>query len=143
MSALAMILTAAMMIPGDGPEKTSGKVSEKERGLDLKGKWEGSLGIKLPDGSPSTVPVTYQDGKLTAGDLEEAEAVKMKVLFIDEGHGKCWCRYAATGKDALGIYKWQRDQLFICISEGKGRPTNFMVEETSTLLTLHRIKPRK
>jgi hypothetical protein len=39
-SALAMILTAAMAVPGNGPEKVSGEI---EDGLNLGGKWEGIL----------------------------------------------------------------------------------------------------
>jgi hypothetical protein len=39
MSALAMILVAAMGLPGDGSEKVSG---EMEQGLDLRGTWEGT-----------------------------------------------------------------------------------------------------
>jgi hypothetical protein len=38
MSALAMILTAAMAVPRNGPENVSGEV---EQGLDLREEWEG------------------------------------------------------------------------------------------------------
>src|SRR5262245_34117632 len=105
MSALMLILTAAMVVPGDGPEKVSGEVSEKEQGLDLKGKWEGSLHTILPDHSYFTGPATYQDGKLTAVDLWGPEA--QKVVFIDEGNGKCRGRIVEEDQDVLGIYKWQ------------------------------------
>lgn len=139
MSALAMILTAAMVVPGDGPGKASGEVSEKGRGLDLKGKWEGSLRIKLPDGTDSIVSATYHDGKLAALDLFGEEALKL--VFIDQGKGRCRCRTFGDDQEALGIYKWQRDQLFICLrADGKGRPTNFTVEGTNLLLILHRVK---
>ena len=37
-SALAMVLMAAMTVPGNGPEKVSGEV---EKRLDLRGEWEG------------------------------------------------------------------------------------------------------
>ena len=40
MSALAMILTAVMAVPGNGPEKASGEIRQ---GLDLSGEWEGTL----------------------------------------------------------------------------------------------------
>jgi hypothetical protein len=39
MSALAMILTAAMVVPGDGPEKVSGELCRMRR-LDLRGEWK-------------------------------------------------------------------------------------------------------
>ncbi len=142
MLALAMILTAAMMVPGNGPEKASGDVTGKKPGLDLKGKWEGDLSIQQPDGSPLTVPVTYQDGKLASGD--SGEAVVMKLVFIDEGEGKCRCRNVGADQQTLGIYKWKREQLFICFNEdGKGRPTNFTAKGANCLLTLHRVKPCK
>jgi hypothetical protein len=32
-SALAMILTAAMVVPGDGPEKVSGEMVQQKLGL--------------------------------------------------------------------------------------------------------------
>lgn len=139
MSALAMILTTAMVVPWDVPGKVSGEMVQEP--LNLNGKWEGSLHTKLPDNTDSTMPVTYQDGKLTI--VNEAEVAK--VLFIDEGKGKCRCRIEEEDSEALlGIYKWQRDQLLLCFNvNGKGRPTNFMVERTKSLLILHRVKPRK
>jgi hypothetical protein len=39
MSALAMILSAAMSVPGDGPEKASGEIAKLQR-LDLRGEWK-------------------------------------------------------------------------------------------------------
>jgi hypothetical protein len=41
MSTLAMILTAAMAVPGDGSEKVSGELVEEK--LDLRGQWRGTL----------------------------------------------------------------------------------------------------
>jgi hypothetical protein len=42
MSALAMNLTAAMVISGDRPEKVSGEPAQVER-VDLSGEWKGKL----------------------------------------------------------------------------------------------------
>lgn len=39
MSALAMILTAAIVVPGDVPEKVLGEIEQR---LDLSGEWEGT-----------------------------------------------------------------------------------------------------
>jgi hypothetical protein len=142
MSVLAMILTAAMVVPGDGPEKVSGEVSEKGQGLDLKGKCKGSFRTKLHDTSFSTVPATYQDGKLAVmypGGPEMAN-----VVFIDEGNGKCRCHMVEENLDALGIYKWKRGQLCICFNaDCKNRPTSFTVDRVHSLLILHRVTPSK
>jgi hypothetical protein len=40
MSTLAIVLTAAMVVPGNGPEMVSW---EMEQGLDLSGEWEGVM----------------------------------------------------------------------------------------------------
>jgi hypothetical protein len=40
MSALAMILTAAMAVPGDGLERMSGERAREEQPLDLTGQWK-------------------------------------------------------------------------------------------------------
>jgi hypothetical protein len=40
MSALAMILTAAMAVPGDRPEKESGEMVRQRQPLNLDGQWK-------------------------------------------------------------------------------------------------------
>ena len=130
MFALAMVLTAAMISAGE--ENASEKAG---RGLALQGKWEGSLRIN-PD---FTVPASYQDGRLTAIRFGKPESVTVE--FIDQGEGKCRCRISGGG-DALGIYRWQGQQLILCIGRQQQRPSSIRVED-GFLLTLQRVKPVK
>jgi hypothetical protein len=139
MSALAMILTAAMVAPGNGPEMESGKIAQNEQGFDLRGIWEGSLRMRRADGTYYTVPGSYQDGKLTIVELDGPEVVK--VVFIDEGKGKFRYRAVKEGEEGLGIYKWNQEQLVLCLGEKK-RPSSFR-DEDGFILILHRVKPCK
>jgi hypothetical protein len=59
MSALTMVLMAAMAVPGDGPKKGPG---EKVQGLELRGEWEGEWIVRQ-----TTIPVSLRDGKFYLG----------------------------------------------------------------------------
>ena len=60
MSALAMILTAAMVVQGDGPEKVSGELSPMRR-LDLRGEWELDFKGKRRAGGLRTVLLAHRE----------------------------------------------------------------------------------
>ncbi len=70
MSALAMILAAAMAVPGAGPEKVSeGKIQKR---LDLRGRWELNLATELL-------------GNISAGIYSEEELRRMLRIHDDDG----------------------------------------------------------
>ena len=136
-SALAIILTAAIAIPGNGPDMVSGEI---EQGLDLHGQWKGTW--------------VYEDGVCYDADTDESRSLigftgnMMTSLelsdIIDEGRGKCrmkwfwsedgWCR---------GIYRQDGDRLTICFCDRRGpRPTSFRAAKGQHLLVLRRVKPR-
>ncbi|HTU21909.1 MAG TPA: hypothetical protein VMG10_27975 [Gemmataceae bacterium] len=127
-SALAMILTAATMIPANGPEMVS---AEFVQGLDLSGKWEGTLWTK--QGEVGRVQI---DPKVilieSAGDTVGFSTSNL----IDEGDGKL------DFKGHLGLYRQADDVLLICVGDAKTRPLS-IGKEYGTLFVLRRIKPRK
>lgn len=133
MSALAMILTAAMVVPGDGPEKVSGEMARERKTLNLKGQWKAVLYGHGP---------VFQ-GEATVVDREfRVRAGKFVFIFgeaVDEGDGNL----RMCGR--LGIYKQDGDQLRICLSHPNGfpRPTSFKAENRQCLIELTRIRPAK
>jgi hypothetical protein len=138
MSALAMILTAAMMVPANGPEPVSGEIAEPER-LDLSGEWEGSWhDASTPKGG------LKMRAELLAGDFYCAK--EPNLLFFrgfaeahDEGAGKM--RFDPEAGDMLGIYQQDGDRVILCIGVANGpRPDSFQVREGRILLILHRVK---
>jgi hypothetical protein len=132
MSALAMILTAAMLVSGDVPEKVLGEV---EQGLDLRGEWGGF--------SPSAdLPIDVSGGKLRfrgGGAGISNYMVPWKVA--DEGNGKIRIKFQGS-EPVLGIYKWRGDEVDICYAyANRPRPTSFEPGEGRTVLILHRVQP--
>jgi hypothetical protein len=127
MSAFVMVLAAGMAV-GNGPEKVSGEV---EPGLDLHGKWAGSIGIE-PGFTP---PASYEDGRLTVIRPDGPHSATLKL--IDQGEGKCKCRIA--GDEALGIYQWKGQQLVLCIGRHEKRPSTFRLED-GLLFTLRPVR---
>lgn len=141
MSALAMILTATMAVPADGPEKVSGEIAQLRRQpLDLEGQWKAVL---------------YRDGQVLQGEATLSICGKLNVYVplpkpgekrifpigtaVDESNGNL----RIGPFDYLGIYEQDGDRLRICFSEGQRRPTSFQAGERQTLLILHRVKSRK
>lgn len=147
MSALAMILTAAMAVPGDGPEKVSGEIAEeaKLQRLDLSGEWEGKWTY-----NGVTADVMLRDGELCrfACRCQQAGLIRelLPFTFIDEGRGKLRIHSPWSGNgQSLGIYRQQSDKLVIYYRDAEnGRPTAFRAagEEHNTLI-FHRVKSRK
>ena len=136
-SALAMVLTAAMAVPANGPEKVSGEV---EQGLDLRGEWEGLLWKEQGD----FIWVGYRDLVGVKGlSYREGELVyRRRFNVVDEGNGML--RATLGRMERLGIYQRQSDRLIICLRDAEnGRPTSFKGGNGQHLLILHRVKPRK
>jgi hypothetical protein len=138
MSTLVLMLTAAMAVPGNGPESIS---AEMEQGLDLRGEWEGTW--RLADG-----PLYYAtiDRKLLFGypDPDEAGIILYVDSFIDEGNGRFQIRPKDDDSCWLGIYEQSNDRVRMCfVEEGKQRPTAFSGGNGQHLLILHRVKPGK
>jgi hypothetical protein len=132
MSALAMILTAAMVVTGDVPEKVSGEV---ERRLDLSGEWEGTS----TDGSLSGVVRLVKD-KATSYVPTSKSIVTFKV--VDEGGGRFCIPHGE--RELLGIYRYQDDNhVILCVSQHGHRPQSFRRGDGQALCILHRVKPRK
>jgi hypothetical protein len=140
-SALAMVLMAAMAIPGNGPEMVS---AEMEQGLDLRGDWEGTC--KTSDGTDWEAQLHFPRFStrrghltLTAGGALNFQAVTL----TDEGAG----RLRITWSDGVifpGIYEQQDDRAVICFSRAeRGYPTEFRGGDGQHLLILRRVKPRK
>ena len=84
-SALAMILAAAMAVPGDGSESVS---MEMVQGLDLSGTWKGFNGNRVME----------DQFKLLLAKSDS---------WVDEGAGKM--RFKIRGVTYYGIYE-QRDR---------------------------------
>lgn len=133
MSALAMILMAAMAVPASGPEKVSGEAEQK---LDLSGEWEGTW-QSGSDNSKSIWDTRIRDGRFTA-KWRSASGSK-RWGGVDEGKRKL-----RLDGGYLGIYKWKGNRLFICYQDdAKGYPLAFHPEKGQHLLILRRVKPRK
>jgi hypothetical protein len=138
MSTLVLMLTAAMAVPGNGPEKVSG---EMEQGLDLRGRWEGTF-------------QAWQGG--VSGEAQVSNGkIHLRLLTVPCGAGRVYekkwqCTDEGEGKLLLfeskrpGIYRQHGDHIIICFrASEKGRPAAFQAEDDQYLLILHRVKSRK
>jgi hypothetical protein len=127
-SALAMVLMAAMAVPGNGPEKVSGEV---EQGLDLSGDWQ--LTIEVEHGLGNVALVAAGSKLIKKFDIR------------DEGEGKVRLRFAnGSANELLGIYRQEGDHILInCARAPDGRPTSFEKRESYIRIILHRVKPGK
>jgi hypothetical protein len=139
MSALAMILTAAMVVPGDGPKMESGEI---EQGLDLSGEWEGlwidDEGIRRK-AKLSLSECRLEGERLPGQPLGDIERTLVFLGITDEGAGRICLR-----DSYLGIYCRDGCDHLICFRDNrKGRPTSFRGGDDQNLLILHRVKPRK
>jgi hypothetical protein len=133
-SALAMVLAAAMAVPGSGTEAVSG---ETEQGLDLRGRWEGVY-INADEGM---MEARLLDGGIGLATGEGGSFVKS--IFSDEGGGKVRFILNDAAK-YLGIYEQQGDRVVICFRfADDGWPSSIRIAQGQHLLILHRVKPRK
>ena len=131
-SVLAMVLMAAMAIPGNGPEKVSG---EMEQELDLSGEWKGVWSVNEPGWGAGNDVARLAKGKLN-------DCVLGRV--VDEGHGRC--RFHLDDVLCLGIYRQDGGCLVICFRYAcseRGYPRTFETGGKRHLLILHRVKPGK
>jgi hypothetical protein len=153
MSALAMILTGAMVVLGDGPEKVSGEVAKTQR-LDLRGRWEGSW---TDENGTIFHATTCGDDKLIGttplrlkGGCIEGEITFLKLSDVsDQGNGKLrgkWW-FSEDGESPgwyQGIYRQEGDRLTICFrNRPHPRPISFHAGDGQHLLILKRVKSRK
>jgi hypothetical protein len=135
MSALAMILTAAMSVPGDVPEKVSME-ARVEQGL-LPGVWEGEW--VDPSGGKMDVRVSKNEIVFHPGNPLGREEFQI----TDEGAGMCRVKLGTS--TFLGRYERQGEQLVFAVAKkDAARPTRVEWEKFSQgLITLHPIKPGK
>jgi hypothetical protein len=135
-SILAMVLMAAMAVPGNGLEMVSAEMEER---LDLSGEWEGTWW--LPEGQ--VYPATM-DNRLLFGDAfppHEGAIFFRTPSFRDEGIGKFRIEPKDTNSRWLGIYEQHEGHLLLCFGEdGEQRPRSFRGGDGQHLLILHRVK---
>ncbi len=129
MSALAMILTAAMAV-GDVLKQELGEVQQE---LDLGGTWEGI--VHAIDGNVYQVHLTCDRCRWESKD----RMAEYDNPFRDEGGGRL---HRHNRPDCLGIYRQESDRLIICLGYGH-RPTTYHATDSQSLLILHRVKSRK
>lgn len=137
MSALVLILTAAMAVPGSGPEKVS---KEGKQEPDLSGVWKGTYrsgrgltsSIELRE---KVIQVTYKGRRLPNFDIDLTKATF-------EGHGKV--RVTWYGINCLAIYRQDGDSLILSVTTAdQGWPKSLKPTPDHDLFILHRVKPRK
>lgn len=145
MSALAMILTAAMTVPGDGPEKASSEVAYSPEPLNLRGEWKLILQVKDKESEPKT-EMTIKNGWMEARSPQGRVGSHVKMLF-NQG-GKVRFRWMTGAYH--GIYQQQGDRLMLCLRKyddddkgGEGYPTSFRASADQALIIFHRVKPHK
>ncbi|HEY7308374.1 MAG TPA: hypothetical protein VH643_03325 [Gemmataceae bacterium] len=144
-SALAMILTAAMAVPGNGSEKTSGETTDNLR---FTGRWEGTLTLCWQDNNENYIAAVLSDGVLTLhrrydGDPYSSSCVFSSCVFTDTGKGTVRLR---LGKSVYeGIYRIEREDILLCFKTTGKRPSSFKVRAGTMLFTLRRekIRPKK
>lgn len=134
-SALAVVLTAAMAVPGNGPEMVS---AEMEQGLDLRGEWEGWL----DNGAGLIYTANLKENRLVArrgvGSIQFP-----RFLVKEDGKGTIQVTLG-SGRVIKGIFRYEGDGVLICIRpDGNGRPKSFQADDNQFLVILHRVKPRK
>jgi hypothetical protein len=132
-SALAMVLMAAMAVPGNGPEKVSVEI---EQGLDLTGEWEG---VWLD--SKGGTKVRLQDGELF---LRPMPCTILLIPFSVKSAGKRQLQLKINGSSHRARYRCEDDRVVICYSEvGEKCPDSMRLDKGREFLILHRVKPGK
>ncbi len=138
MSALAMILTAAMVVPGDRPEKVSAELVEPQR-LDLRGEWKGVW----RQGKDKRFSVSSNESRLVGIRGSSVTLIDTKDI-IDDGRGQLHGTWLFAENGIHGIYKWEGKRLFICFSRRPDPPpTSFAGTDSQDLLILRRVNSRK
>jgi hypothetical protein len=139
MSTLVIVLTAAMVVPANGPEMVSGEIAEPQR-LDLSGEWEGTCFDSNGRNFEGKVK-----GSVFVLTPQERPFLDLGPEYInDKGNGRITLRLGAKGPVLLGIYQHAGDKLMMCFCATKdGWPTQFKADGKCALLILHRVKARK
>lgn len=132
-SALVMILTAAMAVPGNGPEMVS---AEMEQVLDLRGKWEG----EWEDMQCQRFKARIEDGLLDL-DYEGGDRRVMHIKITNKGQGR-FC-ITLRGVNFLGVYRQDGNRMIFCLRDPEDRPTYLWNGGAQARFILHRVKPRK
>ena len=139
-STLAMILTAAMAVPGNGPDKLSGEMKSTDS-LDLSGEWQGVWKAGKAEYE------VHQLGGRGVWSYRRVPKGKQGPAYLipsitDEGEGRL--KLTWVDDPCLGIYEQDGDCLIICFRDvRKGRATSFHAGDSQHLLILHRIKHHK
>ena len=134
-SAFAMVLMAAMVIPGNGPEKVSGEVKQ---GLDLSGEWEGSW----DRGTGLIYKANLRENRLV-GKRGNGSIHFPRFIVEEDGEGAIRVTVGGGGV-CKGIFRCEGDHVLICFRNSHTlRPTSFQAGHGQELLILHRVKPRK
>ena len=139
MSALAMILTATMVVPANDPHKVSEEI--EQAGIDLSGEWEGTSPC---ESWQKIIKVDISGGQIRFHFHYKGFGVyTIPWKVIDEGKGKIR-NDCQEDKPFLGIYQWRGDRVYICYGYiNQPRPTNFEPGQGKRVLILHRVKSRK
>ncbi len=137
MSALAMILTAAMVIPANGPGRASSEMVRAQQPLNLSGEWEGTLRDSESKVKGNWIVKLSDDWVVVERGIDTRRLIWQ---MTNEGGGKVKVRLSRTVY--LGIYRQESDRVIIALRDCKrGRPTSFRPSDDQSLLILHRAKP--
>lgn len=136
MSALAMILTAAIAVPGDVPEMVPGEMVQEPQPLVLRGEWQG-IWYNADGRNHVAVVRPYRPNWISA----TCGAGYPFVCYMD---GPGAFRGEIFGKKVLGIFRQESDRLTLCFREvGKGRPIVFRRSDEQHLIIIRCVKPAK
>ena len=142
MSALAMILTVAVVISDGDQAKVSAEMAQE---LDLRGEWAGVLRIKGKETEgEGERKMTIKNGRMQArGGMKQATSY-VEILFSREGK----VRFKWLASTYHAIYQQQGDRLMLCLrqddGDGKGSyPTSFRASTDQALIIFHRVKFRE
>jgi hypothetical protein len=133
MSAFVLVLAAGMVV-GSGPEKVSAEV---EQGLDLtRGKWEG-FWLDARGRTRTVVLRPWRPDRVLVGC-----GPAYPFACRDEGRGAI--RGNFCGEPFVGIFRWDGECLTLCVREvAKGRPAFFQGGDGQHLIRLYRAEPDK
>lgn len=142
MLALAMIVTAVMVVPGDVPGKVSEEMAREAEPLDLSGEWKGNLHVEGKESEPET-EVMIKNGRMTSRSGRGQVSGDIEMLSNQGGK----VRFKWGTKTFLGIYQQQGDRLLLCLRRDdkgrKGYPTSFRACADQALIIFHRVKTNK
>jgi hypothetical protein len=135
-SALAMVLMAAMTVPGSGPEKVSSDVDER---LNLGGQW--TVTYHCVSGQTDEWVAIVEGGHFKLRSKDKTLTINFGEVQ-DEGRGNI--RWTGGPRELLGIYRRYGDRVIISFREAStGRPKYFNTEKDQDIIILDRGKPAK